>query len=587
MKMVLCLPLMFMAPCALAGSDDPVSKIEGLWAEKLDFGPRLQGELTVQRDDGGWRMMIGGETAESGTLEADFADGSRFSGESTDDIGAISGWWTQPPGFSGQAYATPLRLERDSSGIWRGAVIPLPQEFTLFLKVLRSENGGWLAAFRNPEYNLNGGSSLFSVDMDGEIINFSAGGGAKRHEGRYDDDEKRIVLPWPRIPQALTLTKANSNGAEKFTPRADQTYRYRKPEQIRDGWRTAKAGRTGMDEAMLGSLVQSIIDSDPAAARPQLIHSLLVARRGKLVLEEYFYGYDRETPHDIRSAGKTFASAMLGALRLEGNDIGPDTRIGDIFAAQAPFQNPDPRKNEITLEDLLTHTSGLDCNDNDDASPGNEGVMQNQQGQADWIQYALDLPMAHAPGDRYAYCTAGIHLAGGALSAASGESIPALFNRLIAQPLQFGRYHWNLSPDGAGYMGGGAYIRPRDLLKLGQTYLNGGVFNGRRIVSGEWVDRSTAAHVDINEDTTGMDAQTFAETTTRGADGLAWHRYPVKSGDRVIEAYEANGNGGQFLIVVPEYDLAVVITGGNYRQGGIWSRWRDNIVGDGIIAAAQ
>src|SRR6185312_7112936 len=95
----------------------------------------------------------------------------------------------------------------------------------------------------------------------------------------------------------------------------------------------------------------------------------------------------------------------------------------------------------------------------------------------------------------------------------------------------------------------------------------------------DWVQLSTSALQPINEQTTGRDAETFANSYGRSADGYGWHRLSLHSGDRTIEGYAANGNGGQLLIVVPEYDLAVVITGGNFGQGGIWLHWYDDIVG--------
>jgi CubicO group peptidase (beta-lactamase class C family) len=180
-----------------------------------------------------------------------------------------------------------------------------------------------------------------------------------------------------------------------------------------------------------------------------------------------------------------------------------------------------------------------------------------------------------------------MNLVGAALFAATGENTLELFHRRVAQPLEFGLYHWNLTPTGEGYLGGGVYMRPRDLAKIGQLYLDDGVWNGRRILDRAWVERSTAAQVEINEATTGMDAERFAAIATRGADGFAWHRYGVQVGARRVESYEASGNGGQLLIVVPAYDLVVVITGGNYGQGAIWTRWRDEIVGGQIIAALR
>src|SRR5512140_3329643 len=106
---------------------------------------------------------------------------------------------------------------------------------------------------------------------------------------------------------------------------------------------------------------------------------------------------------------------------------------------------------------------GLACDDNDDASPGNEGAMQSQSAQPDWYRYTLDLPLANAPGEHYAYCSAGTNLAGGVLAQVSGAWLPALFDTLVAQPLKLGRYYVNLMPTGQAYSGGGMHLRPRDL----------------------------------------------------------------------------------------------------------------------------
>jgi CubicO group peptidase (beta-lactamase class C family) len=178
-----------------------------------------------------------------------------------------------------------------------------------------------------------------------------------------------------------------------------------------------------------------------------------------------------------------------------------------------------------------------------------------------------------------------MNLVGAVLGETTGERVPDLFDRLVARPLQFGRYHWNLMPSGEGYLGGGMYMRPRDLLKVGQLYLQGGRWNGRQILAPDWPRRSTSAHVEVNEATTGMNAETFANVAIRGADGYAWHRYGIRVGARTVETFEASGNGGQILLVVPEYDLAVVLMGGNYGQGAIWTRWRDEIVGAQILPA--
>jgi CubicO group peptidase (beta-lactamase class C family) len=195
--------------------------------------------------------------------------------------------------------------------------------------------------------------------------------------------------------------------------------------------------------------------------------------------------------------------------------------------------------------------------------------------------------MAHEPGARYAYCSGNTNLVGGALTIATRTWLPKLFDRAVARPLGFGTYHWNLTPTGDGYLGGGAWLRPRDFLKVGQAYLDGGAWRGRRIVSEEWVGQSTAPRVHISPETTGLSREEFGEYYGEGDDAYAWHLGAIRAGDRSYRTYEATGNGGQLLIVSPELELVVVFTGGNYRQGGIWSRWRDEFLGAGIIASTK
>ena len=163
-------------------------------------------------------------------------------------------------------------------------------------------------------------------------------------------------------------------------------------------------------------------------------------------------------------------------------------------------------------------------------------------------------------------------LRGGALATATGTWLPELFRRTIAEPLQFDEWHWNLMPTGEGYLGGGAFLLPRDFLKVGEMYLEGGVWNGRRIVPAAWVEESTRAHVEVTPLTTGLSDEDFGNFYIRGADGLAWHLGSLKAMDRSYRTYSAVGNGGQLLIVVPEADLVVLFTGGNYGQGGVWLR---------------
>ena len=593
---------------ALSQSPAPTPAVEdplvGLWATELTFGPALRGELSLIRDGSSWRATL----ANAETTFPRDGDAVRFTfpgnfGGFRGALGkgerAITGFWLQPsgmtqdpndPGGSGQPFASPLVLKRIARSVWRGTVEPLEERFTLYLKIFRDPSGSLLAAFRNPDQGSTGGATQFRVTREGESVEFRAGSDPAReirHTATFVASPDRIRIHWPDVGRTLDLTRATPAQTAAFFPRAPGAppYRYAKPPATGDGWSTAPARDAGMDEAVLARLVQRLADADPSIRRPALIHSLLVARRGKLVLEEYFFGFDRERRHDIRSAGKTFGSVLLGAAMMRGAKVGPETPVYGLLAGAGPFANPDPRKERIPVAHLMTHTSGLACDDNDDASPGNEMTMQSQKGQPDWWKYTLDLPQAHDPGARYAYCSANSNLVGAVLEAATGAPLPELFERTVARPLDFGRYYWNLMPTGDGYLGGGAFLRPRDLLKVGQAYLDGGVWRGRRIVDASWVVRSTKPYVQISPATTGLDRERFPEFYGEGEDAWAWHLNRLRSGERTYREYEASGNGGQLLMVIPELELVVVFTAGNYGQGGIWGRFRDTIVPQEIIPA--
>jgi CubicO group peptidase (beta-lactamase class C family) len=308
------------------------------------------------------------------------------------------------------------------------------------------------------------------------------------------------------------------------------------------------------------------------------IQSLLIARHGHLVLDQYFYGFDEGRVHDMRSAAKTFAPVLVGLAREHGAKLSPQTPIYPLFTQYSSFENWDARKAKTALRDVMTMTAGNACDDNKDDSPGNEDKMQSDDKHRDWYKYSLDLPMLKEPGGEDAvYCSADLNLVGGAVAASTRRWLPEFFDETLARPLQFGRYYLNLMPDGQAYMGGGAYLRPRDQLKLGQLYLDGGLWNGKRIVSKEWVAESTSVH------------SHFAPKYSLGQQhsyGYGWHIHDLRSGANTYRVFAAEGNGGQIVLVVPDLDLVVGITGGSYGEFDQWYRWDLELVPQFIMPAA-
>jgi CubicO group peptidase (beta-lactamase class C family) len=587
----------------------PEESLVGIWSSETTFGPELKGELTIGVDGSSGRATLA-------NAEATFAvsgkavrfsfpgDRGEFRGEISADRRTVTGFWIQPGGTKGgvfdQGYASPLVLRRATRGAhsaWRGTVRPVEYRFTLYLKIFRDPEGTLLAAFRNPERGASGPAMQLRVTREGDSVIFTRPASESRPEAKLtgtlvgSGSSERLRVHSEQLDRDLELTRRTPAQASDFFPRppGGAKYAYAKPPTTGDGWTTARARDVGMDEAALARLVQSVIDGDPTARDARLMHSLLVARRGKLVLEEYFFGFDRDDVHDLRSAGKTFSSVLLGAAMMRGTGsrrVRPETPLYDLVAGMGPFANPDPRKSRITLAHSMTHSTGLACDDNDEASPGNEDKLQTQK-EPDWWKYTLDLPVVHDPGTRYAYCSAGINLMGAALKAATNQWLPELFESAVARPLDFGQWYWNLMPSGEGYLGGGARLRPRDLLKVGQAYLDGGAWRGRRIVDASWVKESTSPKMEISPATTGMSAEDFENAYVPAKDAYAWHSTELRSGERTYHGYLASGNGGQLLIVVPELELAVVFTAGNYGQFFIWGRFTSEIVPKEIIPAIR
>ncbi|MFN2421027.1 MAG: hypothetical protein ABR527_06565 [Gemmatimonadota bacterium] len=261
------------------------------------FGPTLSGELTIARDGATWRATIAGSEAWS-QLSGDslrFAFPDRLGGyraSLTDDGGTIRGFWLQPSAeivdrATAQPFASPLVLRRVESNVWRGAVRPLEDRYTLYLRIFRYSDGTLIAGFRNPDMNARGGASQFRVSLDGDTVRFSARPDTTRpeivHNAMLVRSPDRLRIFWSDLGHDLELTRRPQGQTPDFFPRPPGAppYAYRRPPETGDGWLTAHARDVGMDEAALTRLVQRLIDADPAARRPALIHSMLVTRRGK------------------------------------------------------------------------------------------------------------------------------------------------------------------------------------------------------------------------------------------------------------------------------------------------------------------
>jgi len=563
--------------------DMVMKSLEGVWGAERALGPEMRGTLRITQEGDKWRAAIGGMAA-SGGVEGDsllFSFGEskgelrvpRVRGGPTGD--GFNGHWVQPPRIAdGSRYATRVELRQVEHGEWTGDVNPLDDRLEIYLVILEQPDGSLSAFFRDPQANVGVFFPVGSVQINGDSVRLVRRGNDKEYiEGTYDGNRDSLGFRLPFYPLDLEFTRRGGPDAPGFYPRADLSgpYAYEKPIDQNDGWETAGLAEVGFDEEPVYALVEQILGTETTGLATPYIQGLLIARHGKLVLEEYFYGFSKDRPHDLRSAGKSLSTMLVGLAIDGGADLEVTTPVYSVFPEYLQFANDSAQKRKITVEHLMTMSSGLECDDQDEESAGNEDNMQSQQEQPDWYKFALDLPSVREPGEKAVYCTAGMNLLGGVISNATGEWLPEFFRARVAGPLGFGQYHLLLTPRGNMYLGGGSYMRPRDFVKLGQVYLSGGVWNGRRIISKEWVDES------LRPRTAMQDTDDY---------GYGWHLMDYRVGERTYRASYASGNGGQLLIIVPELEIVVMFTAGNYANYPTWWRFRDELVPQYILAAA-
>lgn len=335
------------------------------------------------------------------------------------------------------------------------------------------------------------------------------------------------------------------------------------------------------DRAVIAQKLQPM-ENAVRAGEFKKIGSVVIAQHGKVLYESYFDG-DANTLRDTRSATKSITDILVGIAIDQKKLTGVDARILGMLPEHAKkLQNPDPRKDKITVEDFLTMSSPLECDDWNDASRGNEERMYLVE---DWAQFILDLPIrgrmhvgeqVEAPpyGRNFSYCTGGVFTLSEVLQKATGLRTDRYAAERLFAPLGITDEQWVYSPLDIPQTGGGLRLTSRDLLKIVQLYLDNGSWQGRRIVDESWVKTSTQPHTRIDDDT---------------EYGYLWWLKSFKSaGDSAEKSYPAffmSGNGGNKVVAFPDLDMTVVITSTNYNTRGMHEQ-TEKLLTDYILPAA-
>jgi CubicO group peptidase (beta-lactamase class C family) len=246
----------------------------------------------------------------------------------------------------------------------------------------------------------------------------------------------------------------------------------RAPERLDDGWNVASPTQFAADVALLDSMVARTESGDYVN-----IHSVVVVKDGSLVLEAYFDGNDRHTLHQIRSATKCIGSMLTGIAIDRGFIDSVNEPIHKFFAEDyEPAGGWTDRARQVEIRHFLSMMSGYECDDLT-TNFACENAMYNSN---DWVQYSLDLPFAHSPGEHWAYNSSSLILVGEAVARSSELEMKAFADRYLFGPLGIERFRWQFSPKGRAWIGGGARMTPREMAKIGQLMLNRGLWNAGR-----------------------------------------------------------------------------------------------------------
>ncbi|WP_206604268.1 serine hydrolase domain-containing protein [Aquimarina sediminis] len=318
------------------------------------------------------------------------------------------------------------------------------------------------------------------------------------------------------------------------------------------------------------------MDSLILSGKYERITSVLVSHNGNVIFENYYNGKNVNSMHNTRSATKTITGTLIGTL-IDDKLLPSEDSNAITFFDKSAIQNYDKRKESITIEDLLTMSSILECNDGNQFSRGNEERMYLVES---WDKFYWDLPIKGYPdwikkpedskyGRSFSYCTSGTVVLGSIINQASKTSLADYaYKRLFSQlGIEKRNYKWQYTPTGIPMTGGGLQLRSRDLLKIAQLYLNKGNWNNRQLLSSEWVLKSMSPKVSINDNT---------------EYGYLWW---IKEFHKE-KSYYMSGNGGNKAMVFPGLDLTVVVTTVNYNNRNAHN-YTDEVLGKFIVPAVK
>ncbi len=443
-------------------------------------------------------------------------------------------------------YHVSLKTTGDNKfvGAWNPFMLDNGLQSDDIMLYVENTEGGNLAAYPFLGDQRFRGTWTSGFKRKGDTLLFRDGNtGFNFHAKLLDSTIELEILLTDAFITKTSLTHTN-DGWDYNMDQVDQSQNTNTPSQLDDGWATANINDFAIKKGELNRLIDSIHTEKLVNT-----HSVLIAKQNKLIFENYFDGFNAHIPHDLRSASKSISSAIIGIAIDDKIIENVDEKLYDYIPEDYQYTK-DSLKSRIRIKDLLTMSSGLDVN-----NLAGEDYYQDPRQSTNWLKTVLEAPMVKEPGTYADYGSANPFLLGVYLNERLEKPLETYMHEKLFAPLGITNYI-NQADDTevTPYFGGGMLLTPRDLLKFGQLYLNKGRWNGKQIISENWVKESLTKHVQL---------QDVKDKNEYGY--FWWHDTYIVNG-KSIKSIEARGAGGQFIFIIPELESVVVITSGNFRN---------------------
>jgi CubicO group peptidase (beta-lactamase class C family) len=481
--------------------------------------------------------------------------------------------------FSGLFFRCNANLEekqqiyKDIIGYWKEYIIhDNGKEATALRKIILNNNGNLEQSI---VYELATQCRIWLNDDD---ISFKDGRlefWRGEFQGDMQADKNAIRLEYKQMDKPFLLERISDEKTKQLLDSLEncigQKYIYQMPSQLNDGWECTNLDVQGINKTKIFELIEKIKNG-----KYKDLHSLLLVKDGKLVLEEYFAADGkitgpfvnqvfRERVQMLASVTKSVNAALVGIAYDQGIIKTLDAPAFELFPEYSELIKDG--KEQIQLHHLLTMSAGLEWNELVIPYSNSRNDAMVMRRRPDLIRYCLEKPMIQKPGEKFVYHTGLSVILGEILKRSVGISGDKFAEKNLFKPLGISTYNWGFTPDSLLKTGGGLALRLRDMAKYGQLFLNNGKWGGEQIISEKWVKESTRPHI----------------STSSGNYGFQWWLRKFKISGQDIDSFYAIGNAGQFIFIFPELEMVVVSTAQNYDSG--WSRRFYEMLGTYILPA--